>query len=257
MHQDLDPQIERLAELFGRAAALMLDAVLSFVRGESTMREALSAIEQLVKALAEFVEAFVQGVLPNIYKDGIEEAQRALDAPESADDVASQPEHRAMLELAQRGLSRDLTATTEQMRRDGESALEEVSRRNLETLMARGRNAIPQAREMEAEMRERGIVYRDTSGRRWDPKAYSRMILRTQSVEASNAANLATAGQLGSPGVRVSDGKSGTDTDRPCMVADGQFWSLSVALANKLEHPGCRRAFSPLPSTFSGELDRE
>lgn len=259
-HQDFDPKIDALAEAFGRAAALMLETVLAFVRGQLTARDASRMVGDVLASLAGFVGAWTRDVLPGIYRDGVEEAHKALeageDAPRRAEGTMASPEHRAMLELAQRGLERDLAATGEQMRRDAESALEEVTRRNLESLMAEGRNAVPQAADMAREMEERGIAFTDRSGRRWKPRDYARMVLRTQSVEASNSANLTTAGQLGSPGVRVSDGGPG-DTDEPCQQANGQKWGTAYALANKLEHPNCRRAFAPLPSTWTGELDRE
>ncbi len=109
---------------------------------------------------------------------------------------------------------------------------------------------------MAEEMRERGVRFTDRSGRRWKPRSYAAMLLRTAAVDTSNTANLTTAASLGSPGVRVSDGGPG-DVDEPCKVADGQRWSTAYALRHKLEHPQCRRSFAPLPSTFAGKLDRQ
>ncbi len=234
----------------------MLSVLLAVIAGTIAEALGLSQVAAIADDLRARSAAWVASVLPDVYEDGIAEAQQALGATESAQDAAQRPEHQAMVQVAQRTLQRDLEATSEQMRRDAETGLDEITKRNLEKLMVEGRNAIPQASEMAREMEERGVAFTDRGGRRWKPRDYSRLVLRTQSVDVSNTANLTTAAELGSLGVRVSDGGPG-DVDQPCKDADGQVWSLAYALAHKLEHPQCRRAFAPLPSTWVGEFDRE
>jgi hypothetical protein len=43
--------------------------------------------------------------------------------------------------------------------------------------------------------------------------------------------------------VRVRDG---IEFDVPCILANGEKWSIAQALMNPLEHPGCQRSFIPL-----------
>ena len=133
--------------------------------------------------------------------------------------------------------------------------MREIGRRRLAASLDNGTNARDEARRMEQELTERGVKFVDRGGKEWDPGAYSEMVLRTHTVKVSNQANLNTAAELGSPGVRVFDGGPG-DTDLPCAQADGQAWTLGYAATHLLEHPNCRRAFAELPSTFGGGFDR-
>lgn len=65
----------------------------------------------------------------------------------------------------------------------------------------------------------------------------------TEAVRAYNEGTLAVAEGAGAKTVYVTDG---TDTDEPCIEANGQTWSIEKARANLLEHPRCRRAFIPV-----------
>ena len=257
-HEDFDGEIDELSEDHEEAERALLEIVVAYAAGRIAAEEAAAQIGHIVEALAVAVADWIDDVLPRIYESGIRTAQRALGASdsESADEAMSRPEHTEILETEAERLERAMDGLSEQMARDAAGALDEIRRRNALAMMSKGRNAIPQAREMADEMRGRGIAFTDRSGRRWDPGAYARMVLRTHAVETSNAANLATAAELGSPGVRIRDGGPG-DVDEPCKIANGQAWSLAYFAANLLEHPNCRRAAAPLPSTWSGELDRE
>ncbi len=252
-HEDFDEPIEELSQDHEEAEQAMLAAILAYLSGTYTIQQAISALATIAEALATAALDWIEDVMPTIYEDGAREAREALGAPETAE-LGS--EHQELLEISQTLLQRDMEGVSETMVRDAVNALDEIRRRNIEAMLAGGRNAIPQAREMADEMRERGIRFTDRSGRRWQPRSYATMLLRTAAVDTSNTANLTTAASLGSPGVRVRDGGPG-DVDEPCKVANGQRWSTAYALAHKLEHPQCRRAFSPLPSTYTGKLDRE
>lgn len=65
----------------------------------------------------------------------------------------------------------------------------------------------------------------------------------TEAVKSYNEGTLAVAEGAGSKEVYVTDG---TDTDEPCIEANGQTWTIEKARANLLEHPRCRRAFIPV-----------
>ena len=108
---------------------------------------------------------------------------------------------------------------------------------------------------MAREMRERGIAFTDRGGRRWKPGHYARTVLYTHVASVLNTGTALTAAELGSPGVRISDGGPG-DVDEPCKRANGQAWSLAYWLANLIEHPSCRRSGVPLSPRYTGELDR-
>lgn len=133
--------------------------------------------------------------------------------------------------------------------------LRELVDRHVADAIERGKGGRGVGRPLAAEMRERGLHFTDKAGRQWNERSYAQMVMRTELADASNMANLAVAEQMASPGVRVRDGGPG-DVDEPCLVANGQAWSLQYANAHRLEHPNCRRAFAPLRRTFSGRFDR-
>ena len=109
---------------------------------------------------------------------------------------------------------------------DAKDTIREIARRRLAASLDNGTNARDEARRFEAEMLERGVSFIDRGGRKWNPRAYAEMTLRDATTDVSNEANLNTAAELGSPGVRVFDSGPG-DTDEPCERANGQAWSLA------------------------------
>ncbi len=254
-HDKFDPQINTLAEAFGRAAAAMLRAVLAFVRGGASLEAAMKALDEVAAALQRLADEWVQAVLPAVYADGAREALNSPETPDVDGSALTREAHEQSLRLFQDDLSEELAAATRKISEDAKQSIREIGRRRLAAAMDNGTNARDEARRMEEDLNERGVSFVDKGGRRWKPRDYATMVLRTHTVSVSNEANLNSSAELGSPGVRVFDGGPG-DVDEPCQQANGQRWSLAYARANRLEHPNCRRAFAPLPSTFSGELDK-
>ena len=103
--------------------------------------------------------------------------------------------------------------------------------------------------------RGRGIKYTDPAGREQDPEYWARMLATTHDAVIRNAGHLNAALSIGSRGVRVSDGGPG-DVDEPCVIANGQRWSLDFAARNVLQHPWCRRSFAALAPGDDAPLDR-
>ncbi len=249
-HKDFDPDIKRLADGHENAERGMLQAIIGMLRGSTTFRAAEAILDAIADTLGLASEQWTADVVPRIYADGMRTAQDALGA------TVDPTPHNVPLELLRQDLMDDLAALTEQMSRDAKAKLRQIARRQASQMMATGSNAIPQAREMEKEMVKEGVAFTDRGGRRWKPRAYSELVLRTKAVEVSNEANVNTARQLGSAAMRIFDGGPG-DVDEPCRVANGQVWSAEFFAAHLLEHPHCRRAGTPLPSTYAGKVDRE
>lgn len=249
-----DGAIAELADAFGAVARAMRNVVLSFAGGGAGFDEANAAVEETGEALNEEAARWVEETLPAIYASGMQQALRSPETPDVGPGALAGAVHDETLALFQDELTSELSAATRRMTDDAKASLREIARRRLAASLDNGTNARDEARRMRDEMGEKGVSFVDRSGRRWDARAYAEMVLRTHTIAVANEGNLNTAAELGSPGVRVHDGKQ--DSDEPCKRADGQAWSLAYARGHKLEHPGCSRAFSPLPSTFSGELDR-
>lgn len=68
------------------------------------------------------------------------------------------------------------------------------------------------------------------------------VVALTEATHGYNEGTLTIAEELGVD-VVVEDGH---DHDEPCKEADGQVWTVDHARENRLEHPNCRRAFTPL-----------
>ncbi len=167
-HKDYDDEIEDLAEGFDAAEEGMLAVLLAVIAGRIAEALGLSQVAAIADDLKARSAAWVAQVIPDIYADGIAEAQGALeadetpeDAPESVESVMSRPEHRALLELAQRGTQRDLESAADRLALDAQRGLDELTQRNVQEMMLEGRNPRAQARDFAAEMRERGLAYVD------------------------------------------------------------------------------------------------
>lgn len=106
-----------------------------------------------------------------------------------------------------------------------------------------------------SDLKERGAKFLDRLSRGRRASAHARTILGDAVVDTYNSAQLIRGRAIGSPGARVHDALLG-DTDDACEKADGQTWSLSVALANKREHPNCTREFDLLTPGDTRTLDR-
>jgi HK97 family phage portal protein len=74
-------------------------------------------------------------------------------------------------------------------------------------------------------------------------QTHAETISLTEAVRAYNLGTLETAEAAGVAEVLVQDGH---DDDQPCIDADGSVWDLAHARQHLLEHPRCRRAFTPL-----------
>jgi hypothetical protein len=74
-------------------------------------------------------------------------------------------------------------------------------------------------------------------------ETHAETVALTEAVTAYNEATLDVAEAAGVNEVLVRDGN---DDDQPCIDADGSIWTIAHAREHLLEHPRCRRAFTPL-----------
>lgn len=72
---------------------------------------------------------------------------------------------------------------------------------------------------------------------------HAETVAMTEAVHAYNEGVITVAEMAGDSHVFVHDGR---DHDEPCIAADGQIWTLAEARERRLEHPRCRRAFTPI-----------
>jgi len=88
----------------------------------------------------------------------------------------------------------------------------------------------------------RAMIRADSSGAFSASRAET--IARTETGTVYNQATIASYRDSGLvDSVLVFDGQ---DDDDECRAANGQVWTLDDAEANPLEHPNCRRSFSPV-----------
>lgn len=74
-------------------------------------------------------------------------------------------------------------------------------------------------------------------------ETHAETVALTEAVTAYNEATLDVAEAAGVSEVLVRDGD---EDDQPCVDADGSIWTIAHAREHLLEHPRCRRAFTPL-----------
>lgn len=258
---EFNRQVDELSSRYEKTAAYLGTAIAALAAAEalkpSALQAARTAIQTALSGLLAASVAWVGQYIPLIYLRGMAEAQRSIGPGVSQEELRRQLRtgaHREAVTTLAETLRDDLAAAVENLGRDSNRALSEIRRRNVQRSLARGA-PLSQREQFAAEMEERGIAFVDRSGRRWDAGKYAETVLLTHVASVLNAGHLNKALELGSPGVRVSDGGPGT-VDEPCRRANGQHWGLVYAARHLLEHPRCRRSFAPLPRTWKGELDR-
>lgn len=254
--KDFDPEIEAMAADFGSAATLMLRVLVSYLLGQMSLGDALNGVADITEALAASSQAYADEVVPNIYADGAGEVIASPETPDVGPEALTLDLHDQSLGLLQEDLSGRLLVATANMGEDAKRTVREIARGQIAANLATDANPRVDAPGMQRQIEDKGVKIVDDAGRRLDSQAYAEMVLRDAATDTANEAHLNTAGEIGSPGVRVSDGSGRQKTDEACEEANGQNWSLAYARLHKREHPNCRRTFSPLPSDFDGELDR-
>jgi HK97 family phage portal protein len=75
-------------------------------------------------------------------------------------------------------------------------------------------------------------------------ETHAETVALTEATRAYNEGTLTVAEMAGVTNVMVQDGH---DHDQPCIDADGSVWTIAHAREHSIEHPRCRRAFTPLP----------
>jgi hypothetical protein len=257
--EDLDPAVDELVERWELAEAAIAAILAGVAAGASAgqLRDAATRIAEILAALLLETTRWIEHYAPEAYRLGARDAaiSMALELPrEAAREVVDSDTHRLNLQLLAQDLTDDVARATDHINRDAKRILRGIAKRQLQKAMARG-NPLARVPDFRAEMEEQGIAFVDRSGRRWKPSTYGRMLLLTHSAIILNAGVVNTAMEFGSPGIRISDGGPG-DVDEPCRRANGQHWGVGYALTHPIEHPQCRRGFSPLPRSWQGELDK-
>lgn len=254
--EDFDRDIDELADDHKSVAAMLLELLVNYLRGVLGIVEAEDGIESGADALRQAQRAWIDEVVPDIYADGVRTGASELGVPFAQAEMPDLSSlHDSALALLVSDLSQELAQTTDRMSDDAKRSLREIGRRQVTSMIATGTPSLLQADEFEREMRDRGVAFVDRGGRRWDAGEYARMVLRTHASIIHNEAMLNAAAEMNSPAVKVRDGGPG-DVDEPCRRANGQVWSREYAATHLLEHPNCRRVFTPLPPTYSGKIDR-
>lgn len=264
---EFDPAIEELAGAFGLTAATIAGAIAAEaasaiaadpVEAAARVERLLSDIAVALTSLLSVSTAWTEEHIPIVYRRGSEAVSAAISG-ESADEPseAAGGEHDIAIEAARTKIDAELESAVNGMASDANAELQEISRRSTMRALAQDSplgNRL--AEEFADSMRDRGITFRDKSGREWQPEAYARMVLRTNVAATLNAGHLNKALELGSRYVRVRDGGPG-DVDEPCRIANGQVWHVLYAALHMLEHPNCRRSFAALDPPYAGPVDRE
>lgn len=265
--EDYEPQVEELTSEFEEAEAAV-GAILAGLAAAGTLEaiaQAVSLVIEIEQALLQACTLWAAANVAPMYLSGMTEAtesMRILPGPsqdeirQEAQKMLRKREHRDAVALLEGSLRDDLANATQNMTRDAKNILREIAQRRIQEALNRG-NPMGEVAEFRREVGSRGVKFIDKSGREWKTSRYARMALLTATADVINSGHINAAIELGSPGVYVSDGKSGTDTDKPCADADTQTWGLAYAARNRIEHPGCRRSFAARPRSWSGRLDRE
>lgn len=94
--------------------------------------------------------------------------------------------------------------------------------------------------DLELAIREAMDFWRET---------HAETVALTEATHAYNEGIITVAELTGHTHLFVHDGR---EHDQPCIDADGQIWDIETAREHRLEHPRCRRAFTPVTPSEVG-----
>lgn len=224
--------------IFGLVASRLRRLIQAVMRRAVDIPAAMTAVTQESGELLDAAREWIEAVLPRAYREG-------------ATDPTTSEEHVDGVELLIEDAVADVGGAIENITRDTERALREVARRNLAMRLSKEG---PRQATDEQRFDIPDVAFVDRAGKRWGPEAYARMVVEHHLVKARNTGVANAAMEVGSPGIRISDG---TEYDDPCREANGQIWSVAYFLAHPLQHPNCTRIGIPLDADWQGALDRE
>lgn len=254
---DFDASIDEVISIWERAEQRIATLISAAARATyAILEQVASEVTTLLSALLDYTLEWITDNAPIAYRRGLEETVSSMRAEESkVQEMTEGQEHRDSLDLLARDLVEKMASTTRNVEEDAKRRLRQIGQRQLQQALA-GRDPVAQTPRFREEAGGQGVSFVDRRGREWKPSVYSRMVLNTQMATILNTGTVNAALELGSPGVRITDGGPG-DVDQPCLDSNGQTWSAAYFATHLIEHPNCRRAGAPLPFSWTGRLDKE
>ena len=234
-----DTEVKALSSLFGKVKTALTSLIGRVFGGSVEATEAEQATGELIDDLLDACDEWVQDHVPTIYARGAEDAAKSM----GENPTALSDKHEDIVDSLMDDVLEDLEGSVREAERQARARIREATRHKAVSDLS------GQATTRDAPL------FTDRAGREWDFERYAEMKLRDWVTDTLNTGAATAAMDLGSPGIRISDGHY-VDTDEPCRQANGQVWSAAYFHAHTKEHPQCQRRGKSLPKSWTGELDR-
>jgi hypothetical protein len=226
----------------------------------------LAVQKEIAGILAELDEkagAWVATNLPKATEDGVIRAIIALGVVETVEEaqkiVAFNRLNSDLVKTAIADTQDDLMQISQNINRKVRTAIREVTAESIRSNLSRGINASdPIKRDIVAELRKRlgdsintGII--DASNRRWNPKVYAEMVVRTKMAHTERESSINEAlGRGANYGVISSHGAKDACRNWEGKIvkltpeAEGAFPYVGSLPRREIFHPNCKHVVSPV-----------
>lgn len=237
--QDTEKRIERPADSLQTDRESSVDAIVADM--ETGLKQAVHVLE---RGLLDEVEKRDGKAMGDKVKDRLKKSESWKTFMSMVASVLESSAQRALSTAAvQQGREGripedeiDYEALAKELvyRRDGVRAISDNLRDEIIQKVAKALEDDAERDDVEAIIRQSVDFWRESK---------AETIALTEATHAYNEGTLVVAEATGHNHVFVHDG---LDHDDPCREADGKVWTISEARERRLEHPRCRRAFTPV-----------
>lgn len=214
-------------------------------RRRARIRELKAMVEDRMSSLDSAAEAW----LSNDFAEGFAIGARSSASALGQAFAWTQPDHSAILGLAQDAFD-DLLQATTGVRESTKAVIRRFARERAILGRLEGETSTQSARRLARELRQWGIhsiTYAD--GSRHGLAEYSSTVIRTKTAVASNAGVVRTGQRFGVEFYEVFDGTQ----DIACASVNGTIQTAEWALANPVGHPNCQRSLGARPDLTTAE----
>lgn len=219
-------------------------------------------IAGILSELDEKASAWVASNIPKATEDGVIRAIVALGVVDTVEEARKIVEfnrlNRDLITTAVADTQDDLLQITQNVSRKVRTAIREVTAEAIRSNLTRGINASdPIKRDIVAELRKRlgdsintGII--DASNRRWNPKVYAEMVVRTKMAHTERESSInealerdANYGVISSHGAKDACRNWEGKIVKLTPDAEGPYPYVGSLPRREIFHPNCKHVVTP------------
>lgn len=269
MTTPVSPQ-QVLIQTYQRAYQQIIDALIVAAQADRSLTYYLALqadLADILRGLDTNAQSWIEAQMPAVYVAGMQAAISGLQAAgvEGVSVSAMTGIHRTAVEILALNIYGDLTGATGTMGRAVNDLFRQLGLETVAQKVAAGRTIPQSAKALQRALQDTGVnAFTDKAGKQWRLDAYSEMVVRSTTREATNHGTL---NQLTSLGYDLVTIPAHYPTCNICAPYQGRVYSISgkdtrfpplwnTAFAGGYGniHPRCSHVVVPYIETFADDL---